>query len=67
MRRAAASGTGSASVATWSARSWVPWASTEAWAAETSPSHRASAVAESGPRNRARAVRTLLLAAPAPR
>jgi hypothetical protein len=44
----------------------VPWASTAAWAADRSPAHRAWAVPDSGPRNRARAVRTQLWAALAP-
>ena len=50
----------------WAARSWVPWASTWAWAGEMSPAVRAWAVAARGPRNSARAVRTQLLAALAP-
>ena len=45
---------------------WVPWASTWAWAGDSSPSVRAWAVPVRGPPNRARAVRTALLAAPAP-
>ena len=57
-RRAAASRTGSASAARWSGRSWVPWASTWAWAGEMAPSARAWPVWVNGPRNRARAVRT---------
>ena len=61
-RRAASTSTGSASVTTWFASSWVPAATTLAWATEMSPLVRARAVAASGPRNRARAVRTLPLA-----
>ena len=57
-RRAASSSTGSASAATWAGRSWVPWASTWAWAIDSSPSARAWPVAVSGPRYSARAVRT---------
>ena len=48
-RRAASSRTGSASAARWSGRSWVPRASTWAWAGESSPSARAWAVPVSGP------------------
>jgi hypothetical protein len=65
-RRAAATSPGSASAVTWAGRSWVPAASTPAWAAESWPAARAWAVAVSGPRNRARTVRTLWWAAPAP-
>ena len=36
-RRAASTSTGSASAVTWSGRSWVPWASTWAWATEMRP------------------------------
>jgi hypothetical protein len=43
-------------------RSWVPWASTAAWAADSWPSVRALAVPVRGPRNRAWAVRTQPLA-----
>ena len=56
--RAASTSTGSASAVTWSGRCWVPAASTWAWATDSSPSHTAWAVSVSGPRNRARAVRT---------
>jgi hypothetical protein len=65
-RRAAATSTGSASAVVWTGRSWVPWASTEAWAGESSPSVNALAVADSGPRNRARATRTRPLVSAAP-
>src|SRR5215207_1284570 len=64
--RAAATSTGSAWAVTWVGRWWVPWASALAWAADSSPSHSAWAVAVRGPRNNARAVRTALLAALAP-
>ena len=53
------------SAVTWAGRSWVPAASTWAWAGESSPSANAWAVRVRGPRYRARAVRTRLLAAPA--
>ena len=66
-RPAASTRTGSASTVMWSGRPWVPWVSTLAWVAEIVPSVRARAVAARGPPNRARAVRTELAAAPAPR
>ena len=62
--RAASTSTGSASTVTWSGRCWVPAASTWAWATDSSPSHTAWAVWVSGPRNRARAVRTALAGRP---
>ncbi len=49
----------------WSGRSWVPAASTWAWAADSSPSARAWPVWVRGPRYSARAVRTKLAAVPA--
>jgi len=63
---AASTNTGSAATVTCSGNSWEPWASTRAWATESSPPVSAAAVTASGPRNKARAVRTLLAAAPAP-
>jgi hypothetical protein len=66
-RPAASRRTGSASAATCSGRSRAPDASTAACAADNSPAVNAWAVWVSGPRNRARAVRTLLAAAPGPR
>jgi hypothetical protein len=65
-RRAAATRTGSALAATGVGRSWVPAASTAAWAADSSLAHSAWAVPDRGPRNSARAVRRWLVAAPAP-
>ena len=47
-------------------RSWVPWASTLAWAGDSSPSVRAAAVAVRGPPNSWRVVRPALAAALAP-
>ena len=64
-RRAASSSIGSAWVVG-SGNSWVPAASTAAWAGEIAPSVNAWAVAVRGPRNTARAVRTAAWAAPAP-
>ncbi len=61
--RAASTSTGSASAVTWSGKVWVPWVTTWAWATDSSPSHTAWAVPVKGPRNRARAVRTALVAA----
>ncbi len=47
-KTAAAASTGSAAAVTWSDRPWVPWASTAAWATESSPPSNPSAVAVSG-------------------
>jgi hypothetical protein len=47
-------------------RSWVPWATTRAWAGAITPSVKAAAVAVKGPRNNARPVRTAPAAAPPP-
>src|SRR4029453_3327845 len=63
-RRAASSRVGAASGTTWSGRSRVLAASTSAWAAESSPAHKAAPVAGRGPRNRARAVRTAVVGGP---
>jgi hypothetical protein len=65
-RRAASTRTGSAAAAVWVGRSWVPWANTLAWRPTArrrpGPGRSRSGAGEQGP-----AVRTKLLAAPAPR
>jgi hypothetical protein len=64
--RAAPNRAASASTVIWWGRSWGPWATTTAWAGEMTPAAKAAAVAVSGPRNNAWAVRTALAAAPLP-